>query len=58
LTAKETFTKSAETQIRLLIESWAQAISVKDAAGVVAAKVSFTTSVAKSSQRIRSGLRT
>jgi PhnB protein len=34
--AKETFTKPAEAQIRSVIESWAQAMRVKDAAGVVA----------------------
>ena len=34
--AKETFSEPAEAQIRLVIESWAQAMRTKDAAGVVA----------------------
>jgi ketosteroid isomerase-like protein len=34
--AKETLTKPAEAQVRSVIDSWAQAMSVKDAAGVVA----------------------
>jgi PhnB protein len=34
--AKETFTKPAKAQIRSVIDSWAQAMRVKDAAGVVA----------------------
>ena len=34
--AKETLTKPAEAQVRSVIDSWAQAMRVKDAAGVVA----------------------
>jgi len=34
--AKETLTKPAEVQVRSVIDAWAQAMRVKDAAGVVA----------------------
>jgi PhnB protein len=34
--AKETLNKAAEIQVRSVIDAWAQAIRVKDAAGVVA----------------------
>ena len=34
--AKEILTKPAEAQVRSVIDSWAQAMRVKDAAGVVA----------------------
>jgi ketosteroid isomerase-like protein len=34
--AKETLTKPAEAQVRSLVDSWARAMRVKDAAGVLA----------------------